>query len=63
MMDNEVKSDLVEDTNFEILPPAKVVEIFKAQGIDITTDQATLVLELLGRLSSIIVSKHLRQCK
>jgi hypothetical protein len=63
MMDYDVKSELPDDAALETMHPAKVVEIFKAQGVDITTDQATLVQELLGRLSTIIISQHLRQCK
>jgi hypothetical protein len=63
MMDVERQDKLFEDEDLEILHPAKAVEILKAQGIDVTIEQATLMLEFLGRLSTIIISQYLRQCK
>ncbi|WP_162852628.1 hypothetical protein [Dinghuibacter silviterrae] len=43
--------------------PERVQERLKAQGIHITNEQAAQVVELLERLSTIIISQQLRQCK
>jgi hypothetical protein len=63
MMDPERQDEIFDDADLEILHPAKAVEILKVKGIDVTLEQAALMLELLGRLSTMIISQHLRQCK
>ncbi|TDX02181.1 hypothetical protein EDB95_3232 [Dinghuibacter silviterrae] len=47
----------------EMFRPERVQERLKAQGIHITNEQAAQVVELLERLSTIIISQQLRQCK
>jgi hypothetical protein len=63
MKDFEVNDDLMDDYNPEMFLPERVQERLKAQGIYVTPEQAAQVVELLERLSTIIISQQLRQCK
>jgi hypothetical protein len=40
-----------------------VQERLKAQGVHVTIEQAVQIIELLDRLSNLIIAQHLRQCK
>jgi hypothetical protein len=51
------------DDEIDVLRPDKVQAILHKQGIDISIEEALLILELLNKLSTIIVSQHLRPCK
>lgn len=63
MKDFEVNDGLTNEYSTEMLQPEKVQERLKAQGILVTPEQAAQVVELLERLSTIIISQQLRQCK
>ena len=63
MKEFEVNDGLTDEYSAEMLRPEKVQERLKAQGIHVTTEQAAQVVELLERLSTIIISQQLRQCK
>ena len=59
----EAKDGLTDEYSPEMFRPEKVQERLKVQGIHITPEQAGQVVELLKRLSTIIISQQLRQCK
>ena len=63
MKDFEVNDSLTDEYSLEMLRPEKVQERLKAQGIHVTSEQAAQVVGLLERLSTIIISQKLRQCK
>ena len=63
MKDYEVNDGLSEKYSPEMFQPQKVLERLKAQGIHVTPEQAAQVVELLERLSNIIITQYLRQCK
>ena len=63
MKDFDVKDGLADEYSTEMLRPEKVLERLKAQGIHVSHEQAAQVVELLERLSTIIISQQLRQCK
>ena len=63
MKDFEANDALMDEHSAEMLRPEKVLERLKAQGIHVTPEQAVQVVELLERLSTIIISQQLRQCK
>jgi hypothetical protein len=63
MKDFEVKDGLTDEYSPEMFQPERVKEQLKAQGIYVTLEQATQVVELLERLSNIIITQQLRQCK
>jgi hypothetical protein len=63
MTDKESCGGFTEELKFALTSPEKLREHIKAQGIDITPEQAIQVAELLDQLSNIIISQHLRQCK
>ena len=63
MSDFEVNDGLTEEYSPEMFRPERVQERLKAQGIHITIAQAIQVVELLERLSNIIIAQQLRQCK
>jgi hypothetical protein len=43
------------------LSPERVVALLKKQGIEVTVEQAGLILDFLDQLSNIIVSQYLRK--
>jgi hypothetical protein len=43
----------------ERIQPEKVVELFKKNGIEITTQQAILILDFLYKMANIAVSQYL----
>ena len=63
MKDYEVNDGLPDEHSPEMFRPEKVRERLAAQGIYVTIEQATQVVELLERLSNIIITQYLRQCK
>ena len=63
MKDFEVNDGLMDEYNPEMFRPEKVQERLTVQGIHVTLEKATQVVELLERLSTIIISQQLRQCK
>lgn len=63
MKDYEVNDGLTDDYSPETFRPEKVQERLAAQGIHVTIEQAAQVVELLERLSNMIITQHLRQCK
>jgi hypothetical protein len=63
MKDFEADNGLMDEYSPEMFRPERVQERLKAQGIHITQEQAAQVVELLERLSTIIITQHLRQCK
>ena len=63
MKEFEANEGLTDGYSPDMLRPEKVQERLKAQGIYVTIEQAAQVVELLERLSTIIISQQLRQCK
>lgn len=63
MKDFEVNDGLTDEYSPEMFRPERMQEQLKAQGIHITLEQATQVVELLEHLSTIIITQQLRQCK
>ena len=63
MKDFEENDVLKGEHSPEMFRPERVQERLKAQGIHVTLEQAVQVIEVLERLSIIIISQHLRQCK
>jgi hypothetical protein len=63
MKDYEENEGLTDEYSPEMLRPEKVQERLKSQGIDVTPEQAVYIVELLERLSTIIINQYLRQCK
>jgi hypothetical protein len=63
MKEFEVNDGLTDEYSAEMLRPEKVQERLKAHGIHVTPEQAAQVVELLERISNIIISQQLRQCK
>jgi len=63
MKDFDDMEDLTEEYRPEMFLPERVQQRLKSQGIYVTIDQATEIVELLNHLSNIIVSQKLRQCK
>jgi hypothetical protein len=63
MKNFEANDGLTDEYSPEMFRPEKVQERLKAQGIYVTPEQAAQVTELLERLSTIIISQQLRQCK
>ena len=43
------------------LPPERVVALLKNRGLEVTVEQAGLILDFLDQLSNIIVSQYLRK--
>jgi hypothetical protein len=46
-----------------ILKPEKAVEILQKHGLEVTTEQAGLILEFLRKLADIAVTQYLRKWK
>ena len=63
MKDFEVNDGLTGEYNPEMFRPERVQDRLKAQGIHVTLEQAAQIVELLERLSNIIITQQLRQCK
>jgi hypothetical protein len=63
MNDFEDGEDLTGEYKPDLFRPENVIERLKAQGISVTLEQTILIVELLDRLSNIIMSQKLRQCK
>jgi hypothetical protein len=53
--------DLANIDAGQSLSPERVVILLKKEGIEITVEQAGLVLDLLDQFSNIIVSQYLRK--
>jgi len=63
MKDFEANDGLTDEYSPDMLRPEKVQERLKAQGIYVTNEQAAQIVELLERLSNLIISQQLRQCR
>jgi hypothetical protein len=63
MKDFEVNDGMTDEYSAEMLRPEKVQERLKAQGIYVSPEQVVQIVELLDRLSNIVINQHLRQCK
>ena len=45
----------------EKIQPEKVVEILRQKGVEVTLEQARLILEFLRKLADITVTQYLKQ--
>jgi hypothetical protein len=45
----------------EKIQPEKVVEMLRQKGVEVTLEQARLILEFLRKLADITVTKYLKQ--
>ena len=45
----------------EKLPPEKAAEMLRKKGMDVTAEQAVLIMEFLRMLADIIVSNYLEE--
>ena len=45
----------------EKLPPEKAAEMLRKRGMDVSVEQAALIMEMLRMLAGIIVSSYLEQ--
>jgi hypothetical protein len=46
----------------EKMAPEKAVEMLRKKGIEVSVEQAALMLEFLRLLADIIVAEHLERC-
>jgi len=50
-----------EEVNEKRITPEKALEMLRAEGLDVTLEQAKNVLEFLRKLANITVSKYLKR--
>lgn len=51
----------MENCEREKFAPEKALEILRKNGIDVTVEQAKIILKLLNKLANIAVSQYLRK--
>ena len=51
----------METREMEKIPPEKAVEILKKSGLNVSIEQAKIILEMLNKLANIAVSQYLRK--
>lgn len=53
----------MENEEKKRITPEKALEILRADGLEITLEQAGKILEIMRKLAGIVISKYLRQCQ
>lgn len=51
----------METREIEKIAPEKAVEILKKSGLNVSVEQAKIILEMLNKLANIAVSQYLRK--